>query len=123
MTWADADANATHPVGLSGKVPLSHVLVSVCENNQAIIDKYLGAFKKAGTSGAWEDGNKASKTYVKDDAVFDTGLHVYNFMFGAAMYCSDNTFGTDPIWSCKMMGQSDSATPLDFGATSMDCCN
>lgn len=31
QVWADADANTTHPVGLSGIVPVSHLLVQTCE--------------------------------------------------------------------------------------------
>ena len=88
-----------------------------------MIDKAIGHWKKVGTSGALMDGDKASKTHVKGDPVFDIGMNTYNFMAGAAMYCSNAVFGTDPIWSCKMLGMKDTNTPLDFGSTTMDCCN
>ena len=91
-------------------------------NNAAIIDKVNGHWLDIGSSGAFEEGSKASATYVEGDAIHDVGLQIRGFMNGAMPYCADQVFGSDPIWSCTMPGQKETDTPLDFGANSMGCC-
>ena len=91
-------------------------------NNAGVIQKVIGDWNERGTSGAFETGAKSSPNYVEGDPVHDLGAHIRNYMYGAEPYCSDNVFGTDPIWSCSLTGQKAATAPMSMGVNTMNCC-